>query len=109
MKNYILNFKHFAPSLFIIISPIMSQSESEATTALETKPNPTAAFVSQLIAKQVKVTLHNDFVYEGILKSIDGFMNIVLESADEITLGKKVRTYNEVFIRGNNVMAITKL
>lgn len=73
------------------------------------KPNPTADFISKLLSKPVKVSLHNDFVYEGTLKSIDGFMNIVLESATEITLGEKVRSYNELFIRGNNVMSITKI
>lgn len=81
---------------------------SEAEAVQDGKTNPTAEFVGQLLDTPVRVSLHNDFAYEGTLKAIDGFMNVVLESADELTLGNKVRSYNEIFIRGNNVMAITK-
>ena len=38
----------------------------------------------------------------GLLASLDGNMNIVLESATEFLHGEKKRTYPDAFIRGNN-------
>ncbi|MFX1571161.1 MAG: LSM domain-containing protein [Promethearchaeota archaeon] len=44
--------------------------------------------------------------YRGLLKEIDAYMNMILESATEILDGNPVAKYNEIFIRGNNLLFI---
>lgn len=69
-------------------------------------PDITTSFLSSITNKQVNIKLFNDFVYTGVLSSIDGFMNVVLENAEEIVDGESVTKYEEVFIRGNSVLYI---
>jgi hypothetical protein len=40
----------------------------------------------------------------GSLQSVDGYMNIALESCTEHVNGVKKRSYGDAFIRGNNGM-----
>ncbi|KAL8370912.1 hypothetical protein RB595_000989 [Gaeumannomyces hyphopodioides] len=42
----------------------------------------------------------------GELQSVDGYMNIALEKAEEWVAGQKKRSYGDAFVRGNNVMYI---
>jgi small nuclear ribonucleoprotein len=44
--------------------------------------------------------------YKGLLKEIDAYMNMILENAIEIMDGSPVAKYNEIFIRGNNLLFI---
>lgn len=44
--------------------------------------------------------------YKGLLKEIDAYMNMILEDATEIMDGSPVAKYNEIFIRGNNLLFI---
>ena len=44
--------------------------------------------------------------YRGLLKEIDAYMNMILESATEILDGNPIAKYNEIFIRGNNLLFI---
>jgi len=44
--------------------------------------------------------------YRGLLKEIDAYMNMILESATELLEGTPVAKYNEIFIRGNNLLFI---
>ena len=44
--------------------------------------------------------------YRGLLKEIDAYMNMILEDAVEIMDGSPVAKYNEIFIRGNNLLFI---
>ena len=44
--------------------------------------------------------------YKGLLKEIDAYMNMILEDATEILDGSPVAKYNEIFIRGNNLLFI---
>lgn len=44
--------------------------------------------------------------YKGLLKEIDAYMNMILEDATEIMEGSPVAKYNEIFIRGNNLLFI---
>jgi small nuclear ribonucleoprotein len=44
--------------------------------------------------------------YKGLLKEIDAYMNMILEDATEMTDGTPVAKYNEIFIRGNNLLFI---
>ena len=44
--------------------------------------------------------------YRGLLKEIDAYMNLILENCTEIMDGSPVAKYNEIFIRGNNLLFI---
>lgn len=44
--------------------------------------------------------------YRGLLKEIDAYMNMILEGATELLEGTPVAKYNEIFIRGNNLLFI---
>ncbi|KAK6460243.1 U6 snRNA-associated Sm-like protein LSm6 [Scheffersomyces coipomensis] len=61
-------------------------------------------FLSNIIGSSVVVKLHNGVQYGGNLQSIDGFMNVVLEHGKEIAGQTTVKSYGDVFIRGNNGM-----
>ncbi|MHA1987073.1 MAG: LSM domain-containing protein [Promethearchaeota archaeon] len=44
--------------------------------------------------------------YRGMLKEIDAYMNLILEDCTEIMDSSPVAKYNEIFIRGNNLLFI---
>jgi small nuclear ribonucleoprotein len=44
--------------------------------------------------------------YRGLLREIDAYMNMILSEATEIMDGSPVAKYNEIFIRGNNLLFI---
>ena len=44
--------------------------------------------------------------YKGMLKEIDAYMNLILENCTEIMDSSPVAKYNEIFIRGNNLLFI---
>lgn len=66
--------------------------------------NEASNFLIEIIGNQVIVKLYNEVQYVGVLLSIDGYMNIVLEKCRELVYGKCTRDYENVFIRGNNGM-----
>lgn len=72
-------------------------------TMSETKTDPTK-FLSTIIGSAVVVKLHNGVEYQGNLQSIDGYMNVVLDSAKELVGEVVSKNYGDVFIRGNNGM-----
>jgi len=55
---------------------------------------------------EILLRLKDGTEYRGLLKEIDPYMNIILESATEIMDGSPVAKYNEIFIRGNNLLFI---
>lgn len=71
--------------------------------AMSQKTDP-SKFLSSIIGSSVVVKLHNGVQYLGNLQSIDGFMNVALDGAKELVGEKEGRSFNDVFIRGNNGM-----
>ncbi|SGZ50935.1 CIC11C00000002120 [Sungouiella intermedia] len=69
----------------------------------DNKTDPTK-FLSSIIGSSVVVRLHNGILYEGNLQSIDGYMNVVLDSAKEYVNEVAGKAFGDVFIRGNNGM-----
>lgn len=91
--------------------PDEKEIQQVESTTEEVVPTPdiTATFLSSVTGQNVNVKLFNDFKYTGELSSIDGYMNVVLQNASEIVNGKVTNTYEEVFLRGNNVIYIGKM
>ena len=55
---------------------------------------------------EIILRLKDGTEYKGLLKEIDAYMNMILESAVEIMDSSPVAKYNEIFIRGNNLLFI---
>ncbi len=55
---------------------------------------------------QILLRLKDGTEYKGLLKEIDAYMNMILEEALELIDGSPVARYNEIFIRGNNLLFI---
>ena len=85
----------------------MSNTEPKVQSEESQPPDITASILSSITNKPVNVKIYDDFIYTGTLASIDGYMNIVLQNAEEIVRGKSMNTYEEIFIRGNNVLYIS--
>ncbi|CUS21832.1 LAQU0S04e01816g1_1 [Lachancea quebecensis] len=83
----------------------MSTSGEPTTTA-------SAQFLSNIIGQSVVVKLHNGMMYQGVLESIDGFMNIALNQATEhyetASNGLLHRYDGDVFVRGTQVLYISE-
>ncbi len=61
-----------------------------------------------MIGRPVIVKLNSGVDYRGVLACLDGFMNIALEQTEEFVDGVKTNSYGDCFIRGNNVLYISK-
>lgn len=82
-----------------------------------------ADFLKQAIGKSVIVKLHSGFSYKGICQNegdigikttlpilpfvgtlicLDGFMNIAMENSEEYFGTRKLSSFKNIFIRGNN-------
>jgi len=55
---------------------------------------------------RIIIRLKDGIEYKGFLKEIDAYMNMILEDATEIMDGAPVAKYNEIFIRGNNLLFV---
>mmetsp|Transcript_16043 Transcript_16043/g.62623 ORF Transcript_16043/g.62623 Transcript_16043/m.62623 type:complete len:80 (-) Transcript_16043:51-290(-) len=65
-------------------------------------------FVQSLLGRPVVVKLNSGVSYQGILACLDGYMNIAMEQTEEYEGGKLTNKYADTFIRGNNVLYISK-
>lgn len=68
-----------------------------------------AQVILGMLGKQVIVRLNSNLEYKGSLISLDGYMNVALEAAEEYLGSAFHRKYGDVFIRGNNVLYISPL
>nr|ADF47410.1 Sm-like-6 protein [Dugesia japonica] len=66
------------------------------------KQNP-SDFLKAISDKPVLVKLNRPGAdYRGVLVSLDGYMNLMLEQTEEYVNGQLKNKYNDTFIRGNN-------
>lgn len=65
-------------------------------------------FLRTVLGKPVVVQLNSGVTYKGVLACLDGFMNIALEQTEEYVDGQLKNRYGDCFIRGNNVMWISR-
>ena len=66
-----------------------------------------SAFLAAIHGKPVEIRLSNSTEMHGTLSCLDGFMNVALEQAEERGPdGREVARYQDVFVRGNNVLYI---
>ncbi|CDS42504.1 U6 snRNA associated protein [Echinococcus multilocularis] len=64
-------------------------------------------FLKLIIGRPVVVKLNSGADYRGVLISLDGYMNVVLEQTEEYVEGQLKNKYGDTFIRGNNVFYIS--
>ncbi|CAB9497748.1 Small nuclear ribonucleoprotein F [Seminavis robusta] len=63
-------------------------------------------FLADLTGKTVRVKLKWGMEYEGVLTSVDSYMNVHLESTQEYVDGQFAGFLGEVLIRCNNILYI---
>ncbi|GJN93283.1 hypothetical protein Rhopal_006330-T1 [Rhodotorula paludigena] len=71
-------------------------------------PGP-GAFLKGVVGQPVVVRLNSGVDYRGVLSCLDGYMNIALEQTEEYVDGHKTNDYGDAFVRGNNVLYISRL
>jgi small nuclear ribonucleoprotein (snRNP)-like protein len=68
-----------------------------------------ADFIKQLLGRPVEVKLNdNDTFFKGTLRNLDGTMNLLLTAVTEVVGGEEVNKFQELLLRGNNVLYIKK-
>lgn len=107
-NRIILEFKNlYNCNIFHFLSIYTSFYFIMSATVTQTKRQNPSDFLKQITGRSVVVKLNNGSDYRGILRCLDGYMNIVLESTEEYINGEFKRRYGEAFIRGNNVFYIS--
>jgi small nuclear ribonucleoprotein (snRNP)-like protein len=62
------------------------------------------------VGKEIHVEMKGEqCVLEGVLTSVDDYLNLHLSGANEILEGEKKRSLGSVILRGNNVVLINPL
>jgi len=66
--------------------------------------------VQSLVGREIHVEMKGEqCVLEGVLTSVDDYLNLHLSGANEILEGEKKRSLGSVILRGNNVVLINPL
>ncbi|KAK9895527.1 LSM-domain-containing protein [Cystobasidium minutum MCA 4210] len=65
-------------------------------------------FLRNVVGHKVVVRLNSGVDYRGILSCLDGYMNAALENTEEVVNGKVTNNYGDAFVRGNNILYITR-
>jgi len=66
--------------------------------------------VQSLVGREIHVEMKGELcVLEGVLTSVDDYLNLHLSGANEILEGEKKRSLGSVILRGNNVVLINPL
>ncbi|GAA5853283.1 hypothetical protein JCM8547_000270 [Rhodosporidiobolus lusitaniae] len=90
-------------------SPPRADSAAAASPAPEQELPGPGAFLKGVVGQQVVVRLNSGVDYRGILSCLDGYMNIALEQTEEYVNGVKTNEYGDAFVRGNNVLYISRV
>ena len=67
--------------------------------------NPLRA-LQQSIGGTIEIRLKDGLIYKGTLKEYDSFMNIILTQATEFVNREPGSTFDELLVRGNNILFI---
>ena len=86
-----------------LFSPIIKQGLVKM--AYNNSRNPLRA-LSPRIGTKISIRLKDGTQYHGILKEYDSFMNLILHEVQEFIEGVETSKYEELFVRGNNVLFI---
>ncbi|MHA1728226.1 MAG: LSM domain-containing protein [Promethearchaeota archaeon] len=62
--------------------------------------------LNKAINSIILLRLKDGTEYKGRLKECDTYMNMIIEDAKEMIDGNIIAKYNEIFIRGNNILFI---
>jgi small nuclear ribonucleoprotein (snRNP)-like protein len=66
--------------------------------------------VQSLVGREIHVEMKGEqCVLEGVLASVDDYLNLHLSGASEILDGERKRALGSVILRGNNVVLINPL
>ncbi len=66
--------------------------------------------VQGMIGRKVHVEMKGERIaLEGVLRSVDDYLNLHLSAANELHAGEKKRLLGSVVVRGNNVVLINPL
>jgi len=66
--------------------------------------------VQGMIGRKVRVEMKGEKIaLEGVLRSVDDYLNLHLSAANELYAGEKKRLLGSVVVRGNNVVLINPL
>jgi len=64
---------------------------------------------NSFLSSEVSVKLNDGSFIVGQLSSLDGYMNVVISNAKELSASREeVKSHKETFIRGNNVLYVAK-
>ncbi|GAA5979567.1 hypothetical protein JCM11641_007871 [Rhodosporidiobolus odoratus] len=96
------------------MSDVASPPPAQPTDATSPQPEEQllpgpGAFLKGVVGQQVVVRLNSGVDYRGTLSCLDGYMNIALEQTEEYVNGVKTNEYGDAFVRGNNVLYISRL
>ena len=67
--------------------------------------NPLRA-LQKKVNQNILIRLKDGTEYKGKLKEYDNFMNVILTDASEFVKKKEINKFEEIFVRGNNVLFI---
>jgi len=68
-----------------------------------------SSFLKESVGETVVVRLNSGVDYRGILNCLDGYMNIAMEQTEELVGNVVKNQFGDAFIRGNNVLYITRV
>jgi len=93
----------------------MADSEADVqklppTTQILSKPRQKPGdFLKKLLNNAILVKLNSGHDFRGILLSLDGYLNVVLEKAEEYVGGEYVKYHGSIFVRGNTVLYLSSM
>ncbi|GAA5903987.1 hypothetical protein JCM8208_001751 [Rhodotorula glutinis] len=90
-------------------APATTNDHDEPQHAQATELPGPGAFLKGVVGQPVVVRLNSGVDYRGVLSCLDGYMNIALEQTEEWVNGRKTNDYGDAFVRGNNVLYISRI